>query len=464
MRSPHPDGSRSEMMTTNGASGLFQDRVRERDLDNFLVEELQASEAFRAWLLGRLPGTFRPPGGADIRLQKSPPRLDGRQTDVRLGWFEGGQLKACVLIESKITADFQPGQVEAYVQEARRHRDDLGDTHCCTLLVAPAARLVSLNYAGFDAAVAVEEMSASLATRLHDDGLDPEVRARLSVRIDLLDALAGKRTTGAWTPVTIGGKRDFALAYAALAQEMVPALRVRPSTDGPKALTRFFDGLQVPANFPTRLLLKHEFGAVGETKYANLQFSGASAHAEAVQASGLIAGTPFSIARSDKSLFIRGLTPGLDPTADFDAQREEVVEGIAMVGRLADWFANKAPRLAELLTSAGDPPSGDRTVAAPTAQEFDRAMRGLCEASIRIGYRPGYLIDMIELSGGLQTARALLARPQVSEGFGRLWELDHAELTVEALVLQPRWVGLFTEPERDAARRRLKGWRGLQAK
>jgi hypothetical protein len=32
--------------------GLFQDRVRERDLDNFLVEELHSSDTFRLcyWL------------------------------------------------------------------------------------------------------------------------------------------------------------------------------------------------------------------------------------------------------------------------------------------------------------------------------------------------------------------------------------------------------------------------------
>jgi len=78
---------------------LFQDRVRERDLDNFLIEELHSSKDFRAWLVGRLAHAFDEPAGCEIRLQKSPPRLqDNRQTDVRIGWFDtAGMLRGCVL-------------------------------------------------------------------------------------------------------------------------------------------------------------------------------------------------------------------------------------------------------------------------------------------------------------------------------------------------------------------------------
>ena len=64
---------------------LFRDRVRERDLDNFLVEELHASPDFRNWLVSRLDG-LDPPAGCEVRLQKSPARLqDARQTDVQIG-------------------------------------------------------------------------------------------------------------------------------------------------------------------------------------------------------------------------------------------------------------------------------------------------------------------------------------------------------------------------------------------
>ena len=36
----------------------FSKTVRERDLDHFLMEELQASPDFRAWFIGHLDGRF----------------------------------------------------------------------------------------------------------------------------------------------------------------------------------------------------------------------------------------------------------------------------------------------------------------------------------------------------------------------------------------------------------------------
>ncbi len=39
----------------NEPQQVFRDRVRERDLDNFLVEELRASNSFREWFLSHLP-------------------------------------------------------------------------------------------------------------------------------------------------------------------------------------------------------------------------------------------------------------------------------------------------------------------------------------------------------------------------------------------------------------------------
>lgn len=450
-------------MLLNAPGGLFRDSVRERDLDNFLVEELQASDAFRTWLLTQLPHSFCPPMGADVRVQKSPPREDGRQTDVRLGWFAEDRLVACVLIESKVTAGFQAGQAEAYRLEADRHREALGSNRCSTLLVAPSAALQTLVHADFDATVTIEALARSLGNRLEDIALPPEVRARLSVRIDLLDALAGKRSGTAWSPVTIAGKRNFAVAYAALAEEMIPPLRVRPSTDGPKALTRFFDGMGLPEAFPARILLKHEFGGSNRPAYANLQIADAAHAVATVQASGLLAGTPFGLARSEKSLFIRGATPGLDPAGPFESQRERVIEGIVMVGRLADWISKAAPDLAVLLASPAPGAAPQPPAATPDLEKaFDRAMRALCEASIRAGYRPGDLIDMVGARGGFSAAQALLARPHISDGFTTLWEMGLPDLTVEALVLQAPWRSLFSEGELTTARRRLTGWPKLR--
>ncbi len=172
-------------------SEVFRDRVRERDLDNFLVEELQASEPFRTWFLGRLAGKIRWPNDAEARLRKSPPRGDGRQTDVELGWFDASDtLRACVLIESKITADFQPGQAEAYGVEARRLRQTLGDAEACCVLVAPAGRLAALREASAllkDCPGYIVAGAKSLFVRIDTPALDP-IGATFQVQRDKVAA------------------------------------------------------------------------------------------------------------------------------------------------------------------------------------------------------------------------------------------------------------------------------------
>ena len=71
-------------------------------------------------------------------------------------------------------------------------------------------------------------------------------------------------------------------------------------------------------------------------------------------------------------------------------------------------------------------------------------------------YRPTYFLRMLNDHGGLETARMLLAKSDVSEGFIRLALLRRLDLAVESLVLNPKWKSLFTDDELQIARRRLK--------
>jgi hypothetical protein len=57
---------------------------------------------------------------------------------------------------------------------------------------------------------------------------------------------------------------------------------------------------------------------------------------------------------------------------------------------------------------------------------------------------------------GLETARILLHADKVSDGYTALWERGRLDLTVEALIYDhPEYHSLFTEEEREIARRRL---------
>ena len=441
-------------------SAVFRDRVRERDLDNFLIEELHASPTFREWLLARLGDLFEEPSGCDVRLQKSPPRLqDTRQTDVRIGWFADGILRACILIESKVTADFEEGQASAYAAEAAAYRSALGWRAVATVLVAPEARMGALLHSGaFDLEISIESIITALDDRLRGD-LPDEIASRISVRIDLLESLCGRKRGSQWTPVTIGAKRDFAKAYAALAREIVPTLRVRPSTDGPKAITRTFGGLCLEPEFSS-IRLRHEFGSNVAMKYANVLLLGFGGQVEVLRSSEIFEGTPYYAAAAGKALAIRVHTPGIDPTLPFECERENVSAGLQAIRDLAAWMLRNRGEIAALIhaNKRGLGP-GSGLVARPSARdpkeaEFTNALWDTYRECEKLGYKPTGMLEMIERLGGIGTARALLAKPP-SEGLARLATLQRLDLAIESIVQQPRWAELFTTEELRTARRRL---------
>ncbi len=92
---------------------MFKNRVRERDLDHFLIEELHSSSHFRRWFLDRVGGCFAPPADCEIRVERAARRSgDGRETDVRISFLDVEKVAAEILIENKVTDDFQDGQAE----------------------------------------------------------------------------------------------------------------------------------------------------------------------------------------------------------------------------------------------------------------------------------------------------------------------------------------------------------------
>ncbi len=78
--------------------------------------------------------------------------------------------------------------------------------------------------------------------------------------------------------------------------------------------------------------------------------------------------------------------------------------------------------------------------------------RGRAEA----GYNASYFLSMLSQYGPQETAHKLLASPAISDGFAELWELGRLDLTVDALVAEPKFSELFSENEISVAQRRLE--------
>lgn len=76
-------------------------------------------------------------------------------------------------------------------------------------------------------------------------------------------------------------------------------------------------------------------------------------------------------------------------------------------------------------------------------------------AKSEAGYTASRFLSTVSAYGGYETARTLLHAPTVSDGYTALWERGRLDLRVDAITLQPQWRDLFSEIERDIARRRL---------
>lgn len=335
---------------------MFDKSVRERDLDHFLLEELSASPAFLDWFLGKVSGAFRVPSHSAVRAQRSPRRLtDTRQTDLQISFVYGDKVMGVILIENKVTDGFQDGQPEAYGDEIAAWGEQVGKEHAVAVLVSPRNNLAVHGREHFHAAIHVEEIVDHLAARLRDGGLAAELRARLEIKIELLEAICGKRSNSRWNPETIPERRDFRLMYEALVRELAPGLRVKPSVDGRKATTRFFEGFPCEKLLPFKAQLKHEYGHGDPWKYAALQFKGASHLVDAVRAAnGLVPPDGrIQVDRSGTSLMIRVVTPGIDPDpARFDEQREKLVAGIDALKLLCEWLQRHKGALADIMRHA----------------------------------------------------------------------------------------------------------------
>lgn len=91
----------------------------------------------------------------------------------------------------------------------------------------------------------------------------------------------------------------------------------------------------------------------------------------------------------------------------------------------------------------------------PDSRAFDLAMQGIYDQAASFGYRPTRFREMLAGLGGVETARRLIGGSATS-GFDKLWEHGRLDLSVEALVTDPRWRPLFSDEEAQVAGKRLK--------
>ena len=84
--------------------------------------------------------------------------------------------------------------------------------------------------------------------------------------------------------------------------------------------------------------------------------------------------------------------------------------------------------------------------------EINTAIDQCCE----LGYIPTRLKEMIETRHPVEVAKSFVISGDFQDGFERLNNMGKPELTVEGIMLQPKYISLFTASELKAAKWRLE--------
>lgn len=120
--------------------------------------------------------------------------------------------------------------------------------------------------------------------------------------------------------------------------------------------------------------------------------------------------------------------------------------------------AEPIAQLASMIaTSTGEVARAETTIRlADLEKEFHSAMLNVYRSAKReLGYTATYFLQLVSEHGGLEAARRLLAKNNVSDGFTELYLNNRLDLTVEAQVVQPKFWALFTSDEIAIAEKRL---------
>ena len=84
-----------------------------------------------------------------------------------------------------------------------------------------------------------------------------------------------------------------------------------------------------------------------------------------------------------------------------------------------------------------------------------RINKAIKETIESCNYKPTGFIHMVNELGAVEAAKRLLLKNTVSDGYIKLYEKDRLDLSVEAIVLEYEFSGIFTEKELYIARKRL---------
>lgn len=314
----------------------------ERDIDLLLVEEFAASASFSSWFLEQLGLSVE--GMGAVKVFHSTRRMHNRREidiTVDVSTDAGGVL---LLVENKLDTDEQPNQAKSYREEAGFRASEY--QRVLTVLVCPEHYIARHHRfaQAFDRVVTYEAVCQHFKNRTQT--VPDEIGARCLHRANLIEQAITKSRRG-YAQVVHPGKRAFSNRYVAILKELGSPLIPGPSMrkdSGAESVTMIFAPKTLPKwPFLPQMRIVHQLREAN----ANINFytwgdyfpALAQAMAPALQ------GTDFRLVptankrRGGRSgLMVVAETPKVDQFADFDQQREAIVQGIKATEELRNWL------------------------------------------------------------------------------------------------------------------------------
>ena len=87
---------------------------------------------------------------------------------------------------------------------------------------------------------------------------------------------------------------------------------------------------------------------------------------------------------------------------------------------------------------------------------FEEDIRVSIRESRKLGYNPARFIQMLQDSDAVSLAKRLVVSGELQDGFKKMKALGRLDLTMENLMLNPKYSELFTKQELAAAKWRLE--------
>lgn len=307
--------------------------VNEKDIDLLIIEECISSKAFLNKILDKLEIKNAKLIAASRGMQDS-----NGETDILLKLRNNEEKLINIYIENKVSASFQPRQIERYVERGEDAIEQ-GNVHSVFLcLVSPNCYLQTENkHEEFNLIFTYEEM----INWIKESGIEQN---RLDYKVALLNKAIQRAKLG-WQPEEDKVITDFYKYYWQRTKELAPILQM----DEPdcKPATCFFVHFYPPEKIKgIKLIHKLRHGNV------DLQLRGWAGKIHLLEEYLKdILESDMKICRANKSAVIRITLPIINLQKSVVSQEELIELGIKTSNRLYNWYIKNKTKFNELLAT-----------------------------------------------------------------------------------------------------------------